>query len=262
MTAVTDLPIRTELRSGVGVIELHRPDKFNCLSSGLLAALDAALTAFEGDRGVRVVLLRAAGKHFCTGADLGEVVVARRDRTALAEFIANGHRVLRRLETTPLPVIAAVHGLCLAGGLELTMCCDVVFAAQSAQFGCQHARYGLVPGWGGTQRLPRLVGTRRALDLMFSARWLPAQEAQAWGLVNHVAAHDALADSVETYCRDLARKSPDGLAVMKQLARAGRDQALPEALALEQNAVVDALRTDNVSEGLAAFEARREPLFR
>lgn len=262
MTAEVGLPVLTEIREGIGIVELNRPDKFNCLSSGIVSGLDAALTAFENDKSVRAILLRGQGKYFCTGADLTEVLVARDDRDELEKFIANGHRTLRRLELSPLPVIVAVHGLCLAGGLELMMSCDIVFAARSAKIGCQHARYGLVPGWGGTQRLPRLVGVRRGLDLMFSGRWLEADEARDWGLVNYVTADEDLMSDAEAYCADLVKKSPDGLAAMKALGREGLDKSLAEGLAFEEHQVVDALLTDNVSEGLAAFQARREPVFR
>ena len=262
MSGTAEIPVQTEIRDGVGIVTLNRPDKFNCLSSAVMAGLDEALAMLEEDRKVRAVLLLARGKHFCTGADLDEVLDARRERGRLETFITDGHRVLRRLEVSPLPIIAAVNGLCLAGGLELTMACDVVFAGRSAQMGCQHARYGLVPGWGGTQRLARIVGSRRALDLMFSGRWLKADEALAWGLVNHVVDDGALAGKAEAYCADLVKKNPDGLAVMKQLCRCGLDGSLQEGLDLERGAVVDALMSGNVSEGLAAFRERREPVFR
>ncbi len=253
--------VLTSIQGGVGILELNRPDKFNCLSSAIVSGLDAGLTAFERNAAVRAVLIRAKGKNFCTGADLDEVLAARRSRDDLAAFIAGGHRVLRRLEESGLPVVGAVQGLCLAGGLELIMSCDVVFAEQSARIGCQHARYGLVPGWGGTQRLPRLVGIRRALDLMYSGRWLTAIEAQGFGLVNHLTADGAAAETAAAYCADLARKSAGGLATMKRLARSGIDMPLAEGLALEQGAVVEALLARDVSEGLDAFQARREPVF-
>lgn len=262
MSSGIGAPVQIEIRNGVGVVALNRPDKFNCLSSAIMAGLDKAFARFEDDGKVRAVLLLARGKHFCTGADLDEVLNARRDRGRLGAFITDGHRVLRRFEVSPLPIVAAVNGLCLAGGLELMMACDVVFAGQSAQMGCQHARYGLVPGWGGTQRLARLAGSRRALDLMFSGRWLKADEALAWGLVNQVVEDDALVGEAEAYCADLAKKSPDGLTAMKQLCRNGLDGSLQEGLDMERSAVVDALMSDNVSEGLAAFMERREPLFR
>lgn len=254
--------VLTQVREGVGIVELNRPDRFNCLSSSVMSGLEGALAQCEADSNVRVVLIRARGRHFCTGADLDEVLDAREDRGRLERFIAEGHRVLRRIETSSLPVVGEVNGLCLAGGLELMMVCDVVFAGRSAQIGCQHARYGLVPGFGGTQRLARIAGQRRALDLMFSGRWLAATEAHAWGLVNHVVDNGALGDAAGGYCAELARKNPDGLAIMKRLCRDGLEGTLSEGLALEQAAVVDALMSGNVTEGLAAFRERREPVFR
>jgi enoyl-CoA hydratase/carnithine racemase len=242
------------------VLELSRPQKLNCLSGAVHRALGEALGAAEADGAVRAVLLCAQGEHFCTGADLAEVQEVRA-AGRFGEFIALGHQVLRRIEASPLPVVVAVQGLCLAGGLELALAGDVIFAAQSARFGDQHARYGLVPGWGGTQRLARRVGMGRALDLMYSARWLEAGEAHAWALVNHVVPDDALRGAALAYCAALGTRSPGGLAAMKRLVRAGLDRPLPEALDLEAREAEQAMRGSDVDEGLAAFRDRREPRF-
>lgn len=245
----------------VGTIELHRPAKFNCISSDLLADVEAALDRFEADDTVRCILLTGAGKVFCTGADLDEILAAADSAEGQAGFVARIHAVLRRLEASPLPVVAAVHGLVLAGGLEIMLACDVVLAAQSARIGDQHARYGLVPGGGGTQRLARLVGLRRALDLMFTARWLDAAEAERWGLVNYVVPDDELLDRAMEYCRTLSAKSRPGLALMKRLSRQGLEGSLSAGLTLEEVAVGHALSSADAREGLAAFQARREPDF-
>ena len=255
-------PVLFEARDGVGVITLNRPQKFNCINPGLADGLHDVIAALEADRAVRAVVLRGAGQHFCTGADLDEISEARRDKEALRRFIEQGVRTLTRLERSPLPVIGAVQGYCLAGGIEIMMACDVIFAAASARIGDQHSRYGLIPGWGGTQRLPRLVGLRRSLDLMFSGRWLSAQEALDWGLANYVVEDAKLFDEAFAYAAKLAKKSPDGLAAMKRLARQGVDRPLGEGLRLEVEDVVDGLRSANVDEGLAAFQARREPQFK
>jgi enoyl-CoA hydratase len=255
-------PVLFEARDGVGVITLNRPQKFNCINPGLADGLNDAIAAFEGDRAVRAVVLRGAGQHFCTGADLDEISEARRDKESLRRFIEQGVRTLTRLERSPLPVVGAVQGYCLAGGIEIMMACDVIFAAASARIGDQHSRYGLIPGWGGTQRLPRLVGLRRSLDLMFSGRWLSAEEALDWGLANYVVEDAKLFDEAFAYAAKLAKKSPDGLAAMKRLARQGVDRPLGEGLRLEVEDVVDGLRSANVDEGLAAFQARREPEFK
>jgi enoyl-CoA hydratase len=255
------LPVLARREGKVGIIELARPQVFNCLSMAVAEAAAAALRGFEADPGVRAVLVRAQGRNFCTGADLDEVKARLKDRRALHDFIAAGHAMLSSLEASRLPVVGAVQGLCLAGGLELVLACDVVFAARSARFGDQHAQFGLVPGWGGTQRLPRAIGMRRALDLMLSARWIEAPVALDWGLVNYVVDDDRLDAEAMTYCVALAGRSAPGLAAMKRLARDGAAMTLRDGLALEAGAVVDALRTADVAEGLAAFEARRKPVF-
>lgn len=256
-------PVKTRREGGVGIIELSRPEKFNCLSQAVWEGIGAALAEFEQPgSGVQVVLIEAAGKHFCTGADLDEVTALRADRARLVEFMARGHRVLRAMEASPLPIIAACQGLCLAGGLELMLGCDLVFAARGARFGDQHAQFGLVPGWGGSQRLTRLVGLRRALDLYFSARWIDAETAVAWGLVSEVVEADKLHEHALAWCTTAAERSYTGLGAMKRLARQGLDMPLGEALTLEENVAVDALLDSDVTEGLAAFQARRKPQFR
>jgi enoyl-CoA hydratase/carnithine racemase len=242
------------------VLELARPDKFNCLNGALHAAIETALTAAEADPACRALLIVAQGKHFCTGADLAEVQ-ALRAAGRFDEFIAHGHRVLCRLEASPLPVVIAVQGLCLAGGIELALAGDVILAAAGAKFGDQHAQYGLVPGWGGSQRLPRRVGLTRALDLMFSARWLDAGEARDWGLVAQVIPDAELRTQALAYCEQLATRSRPGLAVMKRLAREGADLPLADALKLEQRLALEVMTGPDVDEGLAAFGERRPPRF-
>jgi enoyl-CoA hydratase len=245
----------------VGVIELARPEKFNCLSMAAFRELESALDAFEADPAVRAVLLCAQGKNFCTGAELDEVRAIRDDAAKLRVFLELGHSVLNRIEDSRLPVVAAVQGLCLAGGLELMMACDVAFAASTARFGDQHGQFGLVPGWGGSQRLPRIVGERRALELFLGVTWIDAARAESFGLVNRVVDDDLLRRETMAYCAQLAERSAPGMALMKRLARiAGRD-AMRAGLRAEIEAVIAPLMSADVSEGLAAFQARRKPNF-
>jgi enoyl-CoA hydratase len=246
----------------VGVMELNRPQVFNCLALRVMEALETGLRGFESGEEARVVLIRSTGKHFCTGADLDEVKGKRGDLQALKHFISYGHGVLRSMETSSLPVVVAVQGLALAGGLELMMAADVAFAGESARLGCQHAQFGLIPGWGGTQRLPRLVGERRALDLMFSARWIEAKEAQAWGLVNYVTPDAELHAQAMEYCKTLAARNANGIAAMKRLTVQGLSGNLDHGLALEASEAPEALMSDNVTEGLNAFQEKRQPVFR
>lgn len=255
-------PLELSRDGAVGIVELSRPEKFNCQSMALHRALLGALTDFEqAGSPVRAVLVRSRGKHFSTGADLGEVNAVRGDPVRLAEFISLGHETFRRLEASPLPVVAAAQGLSLAGGLELVLACDVVFAAHDARFGDQHAQYGLVPGWGGSQRLTRILGPRRALDLFFSARWIDAETALAWGLVNYLCPPEELHSTALEYCRVLADRSHAGIAMMKRLARQGLEMSPEAGLRLEESLVPGALAHPDAAEGLAAFEARRKPVF-
>jgi len=260
---MSDAPVVIASRDeSVGIIELARPDKFNCLSFAVHEGLGHALTEFERPgSGVRSILLRAQGKQFCTGADLEEVRVLRQNAEQLAGFMTLGHAVLRRFEASTLPVVAACQGLCLAGGLELMLACDVVFAARDARFGDQHAQFGLVPGWGGSQRLPRLVGLRRALDLFYSARWIDAATAQQWGLVNHVVEPEQLWADALVYCKAIGTRSRGGLATMKRLARAGLEDTLDAGLSIEESQAPSAILSADVGEGLEAFLARRKPNF-
>ncbi len=261
MTTSTAPLVLVATQGHVGLIELARPDKFNCLSMALFSEIDAALKSFESDPRIRAVLICAQGKNFCTGAELGEVKSLLSDRQGLERFIARGHGVLNNFAVSRLPIVAAVQGLCLAGGLELMLACDVVFAAQSAKFGDQHGQFGLVPGWGGSQRLPRIVGLRRALDLFFSVRWVDAPTALSYGLVNYVSEDHSLRADARAYCDKIAERSASGMALMKRLAVQGSDGSLADGLALEAAEVVPALQGADVSEGISAFEARRKPVF-
>ena len=253
--------VRTGVEAGVGLIELNRPEKYNCLSRAVARAIDEAVAAYAADDAVRAILVRAQGKHFCTGADLNEVLELRQDENKFRAFIDYGQSVFSRLEAAPLPVVVAVQGLCLAGGIELMLSCDVAFAGQSARFGDQHSKYGLMPGWGGSQRLPRMIGLRRALDLFYSHRWIDADEALSWGLVNYVVPDDALHDEAMAYCRELAGKSRSGLATMKRLARQGIEVSLADGIRLERDVTVAHMIGDDALEGLTAFQERRKPDF-
>jgi len=255
-------PIQTSIEGCAGVILLSRPEKFNCLSTSVFQGINAALDEFENNSTVRAILLCSTGKHFCTGADLDEVTALLADSEALKKFTAYGHGVLRRMEQSKLPVVAAVQGLCLAGGIELMLGCDVGFAADSARFGDQHAQYGLIPGWGGSQRLPRLAGRRRALDLLFSARWISATEAREWGLINYVVPDAELRSAALEYCQKIGTRSRSGIALMKKLVDQGLDMNIDDGIKLECDLAVPALQSGDVSEGLDAFRNRRTPNFK
>ncbi|MDO8278145.1 MAG: enoyl-CoA hydratase/isomerase family protein [Burkholderiaceae bacterium] len=257
----TENPINVSVDGHVGIIELNRPHKFNCLAIESHEFILQTLARWRADRQVRSILVCSTGKHFCTGADLDSVQRFREDASQLAQFIHKGHAALRALENSGVPTVAAVQGMCLAGGLELMLACDVAFAAADALLGDQHAQFGLIPGWGASQRLPRIVGMRRAMDLFYTARRIDAATAQDWGLVNHVCPPETLRQQALDYCHSLTRRSASGLATMKRLAYGGIDMTLDQGLSMEEDVALNALRGADATEGLQAFMERREPVF-
>lgn len=245
----------------VGIIEISRPDVFNALSSAVLSGLRDSLKTLEQNSSVKVVLIKTAGKNFCTGADLNEVNEGLKSPEVLERFLRNGHAALRTLERSPLPVVIVVQGLALAGGLELMLAGDVVFAGRTARFGDQHAQFGLIPGWGGSQRLPRIVGSRRALDLFLGVRWIDAKTAFDWALVNYVVDDDQLVDEALSYCRKICERSPAGLSEMKRLGRLHSDRTLDADLEAEIQAALKYLPGSDVAAGIEAFRTKSSPKF-
>lgn len=244
-------------------LRLNRPAELNSLSPGLLEELDQALDNLERDDSIRVVIISGEGRAFCAGADLKFVnEVPEERRTAEVNgFIARASALMQRIEALPKPVIAAVNGVAVAGGMELVLACDLVLAARSAKLGDSHANFGLMPGAGASWRLVRKIGPNRANYLFFTGEMASAQEMADAGLVNRVvedvdlqAAADALADK-------LATKSPLSLSRMKRLALASFDVTAAAANEAEQvESRAHALSLDR-NEGLAAFNEKRRPVF-
>jgi enoyl-CoA hydratase len=247
---------------GIARVGLNRPAQLNAISPALLEDLDRVCAAVEDDPGVRVVTLTAAGRAFCAGADLKAVRELSPDPERWGAYMRLWHRVFDRIEALPVPVIAGVHGLALAGGLELTLVADLVVADEGARLGDQHANFGLVAGGGGSQRLPRLVGPRRAKELMLLGGWLSAQEAREWGLVNRIAPPGTLAAVVEELAAALAAKSDSANRTVKALVSRALDADLASGLETERRLVASHMRSAEAAEGLAAFAEKRQPVFR
>jgi enoyl-CoA hydratase len=246
---------------GIARITLDRPAQLNAISPELLEDLDRACALVEGDASVRVVTLTAAGRAFCAGADLRAVRELSPDAARWSAFMGLWHRVFDRIEALPVPVIAGVHGLALAGGLELVLVADLVVADEAARLGDQHANFGLVAGGGGSQRLPRLIGARRAKELMLLGGWLGAAEALAWGLVNRIAPAGTVTAAVEEIAATLAAGSPSANRTVKALVNRAFDAKLGEGLALERRLVALHMRSADAAEGLRAFAEKRKPVF-
>jgi enoyl-CoA hydratase/carnithine racemase len=246
---------------GVARVTLNRPDRLNAISPELLEDLDRACEAVERDRAVRAVTLTAAGRTFCAGADLRAVKELSPDPARWSAFMGLWHRVFDRIEALPVPVIAGVHGLALAGGLELVLVADLVIADEAARLGDQHANFGLVAGGGGSQRLPRLIGARRAKELMLLGGWLGAADAMAWGLVNRVVPAGTLAAAVEEMAGALAAGSASANRTVKTLVNRAFDIELGPGLELERRLVAEHMRSADAAEGLRAFAEKRKPRF-
>jgi enoyl-CoA hydratase/carnithine racemase len=255
------MEIRVERRDGVEVWTLDGEGRRNSLTVALVAELQGLLARAAGDRALRVVVVTGAGeKAFCAGADLKER--ARMGPDEVHRFHAALRGALRAIEAAPQPYIAALNGAALGGGLELALACDLRIASDSAQLGLPEVGLGIIPGAGGTQRLPRLVGVARAKELVLTGRRIGAAEALAMGLVTQLAPPQGLLDEALALAERLARNAPVSLRQAKRAIDGGLHLPLEEALDLEHRLYQDCLGTKDRLEALAAFAEKRAPVFR
>lgn len=259
------MTLLTERRDAALWLTLDRPAALNGLVPELLDALDAGLDAAEADHGVRAVVLAARGRVFCAGADLkyAHALFADPDSAAdrQAAFLRRVGRTLDRIEAFGKPVVAAVHGPALAGGLELVLCADVVVASRSAAFGDAHANYGLLPGGGASVRLPRRVGPSTARLMMFTGEPVAAADLAHTDLVTVLCEDDRLTDEVDRITASIATKSPLGLTRMKRLLADAAEAPAPAALRREIELSALHVHSADFREGLDAFNAKRTPTF-
>ena len=252
--------IASERDGAVAVVTIDNPP-MNALSSALLDELEAEVEALDADADVRAIVLRGAGERaFVAGADIKEFPALR--ESASEGGSARGiQRVGHRMDAADTPFVAAIRGFCLGGGLELAMCCDVRICAVDAKLGQPEIKLGLIPGGGGTQRLPRLVGPGRAMLLNLTGEFVDAETAYAWGLVERVVPVDELEDAALVVAGQIAAQSPHAIAVLRELARTTRDLPVEEGLRREADGFVRCLRSEDGAEGVAAFIEKRAPTF-
>ncbi|NJK42228.1 MAG: enoyl-CoA hydratase/isomerase family protein [Aquincola sp.] len=258
-TATNTEELQTRQDGGVLWLTLNRPQALNSLTLSLVNGLISSIEQAQSDRSVGVIVLTGAGRAFCAGADLKDPARSRPESGA--EFVQAIGALTELIEASAKPVIAAINGIAVAGGLELVLACDLVIAAESARLGDAHSNYALFPGAGATVRLPRKVGLNNAKLLMFTGDMHPAREWKAFGLVNQVVADDGFIDAVSTLAAKLAAKSPLVLARMKQALNDALDH--PVAVGLRYERALSNLHhfsADRV-EGLAAFKEKRAPQF-
>lgn len=247
------------VEDGVATVVINRPDKRNALNAAVRRELVAVLDAFRDDDAVRVVVFTGAGdKAFIAGADIAEFA----ERTPVEQrAVMEGRRVFDEIAAFPKPTIAMINGYAFGGGCELALACDMRIAARSAKLGQPEIKLGILPGGGGTQRLPRLVGTGRALRMILGGEAVSADEAERIGLVDQVVEDGELPGAVATLARTIAAHSPLALRLAKDAVRAALEAPLSAGLAYERELFITAFGSNDKAEGVRAFFEKRAPRF-
>lgn len=259
--ASTQQHLLIEDRGAVRVVTINRPDKLNALNRAVLDELHAAFAQIAADAGVRAVVLRGAGgKAFVAGADIAEL--AALNPIQARDFSRHGQALMRRIENLGKPVIAMIGGYALGGGMELAMCCHLRFAADTAKFGQPEINLGVLPGFGGTQRLLRLAGRGAALELCLVGAPIDAQRAYELRIVNRVVPLDQLEDTTFALATQLAAAAPQALRGILDAVLIGGDCGIEAGLDYETQAFAICTSTNDMHEGTAAFLERRKPNFR
>jgi enoyl-CoA hydratase len=257
----TTAPATTyELRGSAAWIRLSRPERMNAIDAHTIDGITEGLDRSLRDN-ARAVVLTGSGNVFCAGADLKVALRGLDDFSAIDRVLGEANALIRRIAAHPMPVIAAVNGTAIAGGLELILACDLALAAEDAVLADGHANFGVFPGGGSAVRLPRIAGPARAKHLLFTGRSATAGEWRDLGVINDVIPGDQLEDAVQALCDTLAKRSLQMQAAVKRIVNDSLNVALEEALDLELDACRAHLRSTDAAEGLAAFSEGRRPNF-
>jgi len=251
--------IIAEARGKVGLITLNRPKALNALNDALVDEVSAALDNFEADENIGAIVITGSDKAFAAGADIG----AMKDFSYMDAYKSNYiTRNWERVKTCRKPVIAAVAGYALGGGCELAMMCDIILAADTAQFGQPEIKLGILPGAGGTQRLPRAVSKAKAMEMCLTGRMMDAQEAERAGLVSRVIAADKLLEEALATAEKIASFSLPAVMMVKESINRAYEGTLAEGLLFERRAFHSAFALEDQKEGMAAFVDKRKPAFK
>lgn len=250
--------ILVETRGAVALITLNRPKALNALSAGLIDELVRAIDAFEADRSIGCMVVTGSEKAFAAGADIKEMA----GLSSVEAYLMDQAAAIARVGEARKPIVAAVAGYCLGGGLELAMMCDVVIAADSARFGQPEITLGIMPGMGGTQRLPRAVGKAKAMDLILTGRMMDAGEAERSGLVSRVVPAGDLVEEAMKVAAKIAGYSLPIVMMAKESVNAAFDTTLAAGLRFERRVFHAMFATEDQKEGMAAFVEKRSPQFR
>jgi len=252
--------IIVEKKGNIGIIKINRPNNLNALNKDTIMELTKAVEELEKDKNIKVAILTGEGKAFIAGADIKQM----KDMTPAEakKFAEMGHGLLTNIEKSRLPFIAAVNGYALGGGCEVMMACDICIAAASAKIGQPEINLGIHPGFGGTQRLPRLVGRMKAKELLLTGDNIDANEAHRIGLINMVVPDDKIMEEAEKIANKIAGKSSVQIDFIKALVNKGMEVDLKKACALEISYFSKSFETEDQKEGMSAFLEKRKPNFR
>lgn len=249
-----------EKNDGIGTLTINRPSVLNALDIETLHELHHAIDDLEKDTSIQVAVITGKDKAFIAGADIKQMKLM----TTLdaKEFSELGHHLTMKIEQSRLPYIAAVNGYALGGGCEVMMACDIIVASTTAKIGQPEINLGIPPGFGGTQRLPRLIGTNKAKEMLLTGEAIAAEEALRIGLINKVVEPDKLLEETHKLCQKIIAKSPITISFIKTLVNKGRNIDLPSACALETSYFSSSFSTEDQKEGMAAFLEKRKPVFK
>lgn len=257
---MTYTSIELTCADGIATLLFNRPKALNALNTVLLGEFACALEGIRKDESIRVLILTGAGeKSFVAGADISEI--ATLSPLAAKRFAQCGQEAISALQGLAIPVIAAVNGYALGGGCEMALACDFIYASEKAVFGLPEINLGVIPGFGGTQRLPRLVGANRAKEMIFTGKHLTAAEAREIGLVNRIFSPDELLPAVMETAKLIAGKGKASLCAAKQTVNQGLNADLATGLAIERDAFALCLASPDAQEGTGAFLEKRKPVF-
>ncbi len=247
----------------IGVITLNRPGKLNAIGPELIKEMNDVLDKIEKDGNIRSVIIRSASeKAFSVGADLTAAAQMAQDRAMAKKFMESGQALFNRIESFPKPTVAEIHGLCLGGGLEMSMACDIRIASKEAKLGHPEVKLGLIPGWGGTQRLPRIVGVGKAKEMILTGRDFLSDEALEMGLVNKVVPSDELHGEALFMAQSMADNAPIALHLAKDAINHSFDVPVKKGNETELDGMLATFETEDLSTGIAAVFSKSKPKFK
>ena len=253
--------IKIDVKDYIGTITINRPEALNAMNSELIAELQKSVEECVANDEVGVIVITGSGeKAFVAGADI-KAMQKMSSRQAL-EFSREGQEMTMVIENSPKPVIAAINGFALGGGCEIALACDIRIASENAKFSQPEVALGIIPGWGGTQRLPRLIGKGRAIEMIAGGQMIDAEEALRIGLVNHVVSLSELMEKANTLAKTILKNGPAAVGAAIKCIHKGYDEQLENALDIELNEFAELFETDEQREGTSAFVEKRKPNFR